>query len=118
MRKLDSFSKLEGNCRVVFATIAFGMGVNIPDIHTVIHLGPSSNVDNYLQESGRVGCDGVQSDAVSTRVVWTLLINYDSTTQQDVRVRSTGSTFLVPDGCFHLKRICGIQGPTHRHVFL
>jgi ATP-dependent DNA helicase RecQ len=61
---LVSFSKPEGNCQVVFATIAFGMGVNIPDIHTIIHLGPSSNADNYLQESGRVGRNGVQSDAV------------------------------------------------------
>lgn len=61
---LDSFMKSDGNCRVIFATIAFGMGVNIRDIHTVIHIGPSSSVDSYVQESGRAGRDGQQSHAI------------------------------------------------------
>ena len=61
---LDSFTKSDGNCRVIFATIAFGMGVNIPDIHTIIQIGPSSSVDSYVQESGRAGRDGQQSHAI------------------------------------------------------
>ena len=38
-------------CGVIFATIAFDMGVSIPDSHTVIRIGPSSSVDSYVQES-------------------------------------------------------------------
>ena len=34
------------------------MGVNIPNIRIVIHYGPSSDVDDYFQESGRAGRDG------------------------------------------------------------
>ena len=37
-----------GSCRVLFATIAFGMGINISNIFLVIHLGPPSDIDDYL----------------------------------------------------------------------
>lgn len=61
---LESFSKTDGKCRVIFSTIAFGMGVNIPNVRHVIHFGPSSAIDNYVQESGRAGRDTKQSHAV------------------------------------------------------
>ena len=38
-----------------FLTIVFGMGVDVPDIRTVIHYGPSSGFEEYVQESGRGG---------------------------------------------------------------
>ena len=53
-----SFSASNGNCRVLFTTIAFGMGINIPDIQRVIHYGPSKDIEEYVQESGRGGRDG------------------------------------------------------------
>ena len=43
---------------VLCCTVAFGMGVDKKDIHTVIHLEPSANAENYLQESGRAARDG------------------------------------------------------------
>ena len=49
------FCKEDGTVRVVFCTIAFGMGINVQGGNIVIHLGPSSGLDDYLQESGRVG---------------------------------------------------------------
>ena len=44
--------------RVVVATIAFGMGLDAPDITRVIHWGPSHSIEAYVQESGRSGRDG------------------------------------------------------------
>ena len=40
------------------------MGVDIADIHMIIHYGPSKDVDDYLQESGRGGRNGELSHAI------------------------------------------------------
>ena len=49
------FCKVDGTVRVVFCTIAFVMGSNTKGAYIGIHLGPSSGLDDYLQESGRIG---------------------------------------------------------------
>ena len=61
---LQSFSNVQGICRVLFATVAFGMGVNNPDIRMVIHYGPSHSTEEYIQECGRGGRDGSPCHAV------------------------------------------------------
>lgn len=58
------FCKENGTVRVVFCTIAFGMGVNVKGGNVVIHLGPSGGLDDYLQESGRVGRDKANAHAI------------------------------------------------------
>ena len=50
--------------RVVFATVAIGMGVDIPDIRQVIHIGPPCSVKAYFQETGPAGRDGKISSAL------------------------------------------------------
>lgn len=53
-----------GDVRVMVATNAFGLGVNIPDIRLVIHHSPSIGLDEYVQEAGRAGRDGESAKAV------------------------------------------------------
>ena len=60
----SSFAAENGTVRVLIATIAYGMGINVKDLHTVIHYGPADDLDDYVQESGRVGRDGQQSYAI------------------------------------------------------
>lgn len=46
------------NVRVVIATVAFGMGIDCPDVRQVVHLGPPEDVEAYILEVGRAGQDG------------------------------------------------------------
>ena len=50
--------------RVVIATIAFGMGLDCPNVRRIIHWGPSNDVEAYIQETGRAGRDGESAEAL------------------------------------------------------
>ena len=68
-RKQNQEAFINGDTRVIVATVAFGMGIDKEDVRFVLHAGLPQNPESYYQEIGRAGRDGHQAKCL-------LLFNY------------------------------------------
>ena len=90
---IDSFAQEDGEVRVLFATVAFGLDIDVRGLHTVILVGHPTELDALMQLSGRAGRDGTQSV--------TLVINYPGT-GAGLKTSDGMKAFMKGDECRRL----------------
>ena len=61
---VKDFKEESSRIRVLFVMVAFGMGMDVHSVHTVIQYGPPYDIEEYIQESGRAGRDGKPSISI------------------------------------------------------
>ncbi len=102
---------LRDRIKVIVATIAFGMGVDKPNVRFVIHHDLPKSIESYYQETGRAGRDGLESEALmlygsgDVNLVRRLIENVENIDQRRVEVHKLNSMVAFSEALTCRRRV-------------
>ncbi len=102
---------LRDRIKVIVATIAFGMGVDKPNVRFVIHHDLPKSIESYYQETGRAGRDGLESEALmlygsgDVNLVRRLIENVENPDQRRVEVHKLNSMVAFAEALTCRRRV-------------
>jgi superfamily II DNA helicase RecQ len=105
---------------IVCATVAFGMGINKPDVRWVVHASLPKSLEGYAQESGRAGRDGLESDIVlfytyADKAKMEFLLHKNS---EEGRTKSAATLQMETDNLLRMVAFCENDVDCRRKMLL
>jgi ATP-dependent DNA helicase RecQ len=99
-RKRNQEAFITGKADIVVATVAFGMGIDKPNVRYVIHAGMPKSIEHYQQETGRAGRDGLKAEcplfySTADYMSWRwILENSESRNALDIHLQKLDEMYL------------------------